>query len=302
MELSWCRSFIAVVENGGFLAAAKATHRAQSRISAHVAAVEKETGERLLNRDIYPATLTTAGQAFLPHARAAVAEWEAALAAAAWATGRIQGKISVGTFPSVSSQLLAPTIARFGAEHPDVTFEVHEGPISWLDEALARRAVELTIRPMFEDNALINVDKERLLEDRFVVIAPREHRLGTRLSVALADLSGEALISTGEAGFDPHLGVEFWELMADVPIDRVRSLAVTQPTTVFAFTRAGLGIGMLGSIAGRMVEDPSLVVLPIEDSHATRDVGMYWAKNRALSAATSHFMVSLRATVEEFIG
>lgn len=300
MELSWCKSLIAVVEHGGFLAAAKATNRAQSRISAHVAAVEKEAGARLLDRSIHPPTLTTAGLALLPHARAAVAEWEAALASAAWMTGRIHGTIAIGSIPSVSSQLLAPTIAEFGAKHSDVTFEIHEGPNSWLDDALAHRTVEISIRPMFEDRASLGVNRQQLFEDRLVVIVPRLHRLAGKRSVALADLSGEALISTGEAGFDPHLGSEFRELMADTPIDRRRSLAVSQPTTVFSFVRAGIGIGMIGSLAARMIDDRSLLSLPIEEPHAMRQIGLYWSRSRPLSAAAGEFMIALRATAEQF--
>lgn len=295
MELSWCRSFIAVVEHGGFLAAARITHRAQSRISAHVAALEQEAGERLLNRDVHPPTLTSAGQAFLPHARAAVAEWQAALAAVSWTTGRIHGKIALGSIPSVSARLLAPALTSFGAEHPDVTFEVHEGPNSWLDEALAHRTVEIAIRPMFEHTPPVGVERRQLLEDRFVILAPRSHPLAQRRSVSMADLAGHALITTGEAGLDPHVGSEFRELLADVPIDRQRSLAVTQPTTVFSFVQAGIGIGMIGALAASMMGDPSLVVLPIDEDRARRRIGMYWAKTRPLSPVASEFIRALEA-------
>lgn len=297
MELSWCRSFLAVLEHGGFLAAANATHRAQSRVSAHVASLEKAIGERLLNRDVHPPTLTVAGEAFLPHARAAVADWQAGMAAVAWTGGRVRGTVSVGSIPSVNSEILAPAIARIMDDYPGVTFEVHEGPNSWLDDSLAHRVVELMIRPMFEESGLVNVRRELLFEDRFVVVVPRDHRFAGRDSIELGELDGEALISTGEAGFDPHVGVEYRALLADVNIRRERSLAVTQPTTVFAFVRAKIGIGFIGALAARMLSSTDLVVVPIADPDAQRRIGMYWAQTRTLSPAAVEFMSAVREVV-----
>lgn len=293
-ELAWCRSFLAVLEHGGFLAAAKATHRAQSRISAHVAALEDEVGARLLNRDVHPPTLTRAGEAFLPHARAAVTEWQSGLSAAAWTAGQIHGNVAVGSIPSVSSQLIAPAIGRFATEHPDVTFEVHEGPNSWLDDALAHRLVDLSVRPMFEDSAMVGVTKQELLRDPFVLIVRRDHPFAERGAVRLSDLEGESLISTGEAGFDPHVGVEYRTLLAEVAINREHSLAVTQPTTVFAFVKQGIALGLIGSLAARMMMDPELCVVTVIDDAASRRIGMYWAKTRPLSPVASAFMSVLR--------
>src|SRR5690606_17827497 len=145
MELTWCQSFIAVYEMGGFTAAANVLHRSQSRVSAHVAALEREVGERLLHRDVHPPTLTAAGEVFLPHARGVVDEWTAAVAAARTLQGEVRGTVAVGSVPSVSHQVLGPLFARFTEAHPGVFFEVHEGPNTWLDEALAHRTIELAL-------------------------------------------------------------------------------------------------------------------------------------------------------------
>ncbi|WP_081746860.1 LysR family transcriptional regulator [Arthrobacter sp. H5] len=240
MELTWCRSFVAVHELGGFSAAARSLHRAQSRVSAHIASLESLLGESLLNRDVHPPTLTSAGEAFLPHARGAIAEWTAAQAAVVARTGRVSGSVAVGSIPSVSSQILAPLFARFANMHPEVTFEVHEGPNSWLDDALTHRMVELTIRPMMEEQPLVGIDRRSLLTDPFVVVLRRDDPLAGKEKVSLQDLKSSAVITTGEAGLDARIGREYHQLLAEVGVDRERSMAVTQPTTVFAFVKEGL--------------------------------------------------------------
>ncbi len=57
-RLDWIVSFVAVARHRGFSAAAKATFRSQSRISEHVADLEKSLGVQLFDRTAHPAVLT----------------------------------------------------------------------------------------------------------------------------------------------------------------------------------------------------------------------------------------------------
>jgi LysR family carnitine catabolism transcriptional activator len=301
VELTWCRSFVAVYELGGFSAAARSLHRAQSRISAHVAALEQIVGEPLLNRDVHPPTLTRAGETFLPHARAAIAEWTAAVGAVTSLSGRIKGTLALGAVPSVSSQIIAPLISAMSAVHPGLTFELHEGPNSWLDDALAHRAVEACIRPIVEQGSQAGVIRRPLLTDRFVVVARPDHELAAFDVVPLAKLAGFPVITTGEAGLDARVGLEYRQVLAPISIDRARSMAVTQPTTVFALVRAGVGVGLIGSLAADMIRDDSLVSRPVDEPNAQREIGVYWAGTRQLSAAAQVFLEEVRGFVAQQI-
>jgi DNA-binding transcriptional LysR family regulator len=292
VELSWCRSFIAVHEQGGFAAAARALHRSQSRVSAHVADLEAEVGDVLFYRDVHPPALTAAGAAFLPHARAAVAEWQAAIGAVAAEKGEVRGEVAIGGIPSVSAVLLAPLLASFGVQHPDVRFTVHEGPNSWLDEALAHRTIELALRAMSDERSR-GIGRKVLFTDPFRVVLRRDHRAAEKQIVDIDDLAGLPVITTGEAGLDAHIGGEFRETLAAANIEVSRSLAVTQPTTVYAFVRAGIGIGVLGELATRIVHDPEVVVRPLRAKRAWRRVGLHWAETRRMSPAATEFAAAL---------
>ena len=72
-HIDWLETFVAVVDSGGFSAAAAAVHRSQSRVSAHVAALEQALGVTLFDRRHRPVGLTDAGEAYLPHAREVLA-------------------------------------------------------------------------------------------------------------------------------------------------------------------------------------------------------------------------------------
>ncbi|QOR72439.1 LysR family transcriptional regulator [Ruania alkalisoli] len=302
MELTWCQSFIAVHETGGFSTAARSLHRSQSRISAHVAGLEKYVGDRLFHRDVHPPTLTAAGAAFLPHARGMVDEWTAAVASVGMLREEVHGTVAVGSVPSASTQILAPVLAGFATTHPHVRFEVHEGPNSWLDEALARRTIEIALRPVIEQRHDATVQRVVLVRDPFVLVLPEEHPLAQHEQVDLAELAGEAVITTGEAGLDARIGAEFRTLLAPFDVDEARSMAVTQPTTVFSFVSHGLGLGLIGDLPGRMLNVPGLVTRLVRHPDAYRDIAAHWATTRRLSPAGAIFLDEVRASCDRIFG
>ncbi|MBQ0071950.1 MAG: LysR family transcriptional regulator [Spirochaetales bacterium] len=69
MDIETLKLFIAVVEQGTFLKAAKVTNTTQPNISKHIASLEKECGVRLFIRDKAGARLTEEGKLFLSAAR-----------------------------------------------------------------------------------------------------------------------------------------------------------------------------------------------------------------------------------------
>ena len=56
------RAFIAVVDSGGFSAAARGSGRSKALMSKYVAELEEELGARLLNRNTRKLSLTEAGE------------------------------------------------------------------------------------------------------------------------------------------------------------------------------------------------------------------------------------------------
>src|ERR1700716_1498179 len=83
MELRHLRYFIAVAEEGSLtLAAEKRLHTAQPSLSRQIRDLEYEVGVQLMSRSVHGIELTAAGNAFLDHARLALAQVDAAVEAA----------------------------------------------------------------------------------------------------------------------------------------------------------------------------------------------------------------------------
>ncbi|MBX2884965.1 MAG: LysR family transcriptional regulator [Granulosicoccus sp.] len=64
MNLRWLKDFIAVAELGSFSRAAESRAITQPAMSRHIKGLEDQLGFQLIDRSIFPATLTTAGQKF----------------------------------------------------------------------------------------------------------------------------------------------------------------------------------------------------------------------------------------------
>jgi hypothetical protein len=139
VKISWVRSFLAVAERGGFGAATSKLHLSQSRVSAHVSALEELLGFELLERRVRPTALTEPGRIFAEHAKKALDALQDGIEAARAALRPGYGHLVVGTYPSVSSVFLPSVLAALGASHPAMSIEFLEGNASSLEASQTSR-------------------------------------------------------------------------------------------------------------------------------------------------------------------
>ena len=69
LDLELLRSFVSVVDAGGFTRAGERVHRTQSTVSQQIRRLEEDLGQTLLNRDGRAVTPTEAGERLLSYAR-----------------------------------------------------------------------------------------------------------------------------------------------------------------------------------------------------------------------------------------
>src|SRR3954462_11815253 len=125
VELRHLAALEAVGRTRSFGAAARELGYTQSAVSQQIAHLERQVGQRLVDRPggPPPVALTAAGRLLLRHADAIVAQIDAAQAdMAAFAEGAA-GPLRVGIYQSVGARILPPLLRRFRAAWPRV--EVH---------------------------------------------------------------------------------------------------------------------------------------------------------------------------------
>src|SRR3954468_14272288 len=125
MELRQLAYVVAVAEEGSFTRAAEREHVAQPAVSAQVRRLEAELGQPLFARGPGPVTLTAAGEAVLPFARAALASAAGVRTVVDELAGLLRGRVAVGVVPSIAHRL-AGVLAAFHAAHPGVEITLAE--------------------------------------------------------------------------------------------------------------------------------------------------------------------------------
>src|SRR5689334_18870990 len=119
-------TFVQVVENGSFSAAARRLDISATMASAHVQALEEQLGARLLQRTTRKVSVTEIGQAYYETAARILTELEAAdrAAAALQSTPRGRLRLHVG---SHIVRFVAPVLSEYMKLYPDLSVELTMG-------------------------------------------------------------------------------------------------------------------------------------------------------------------------------
>ncbi|MEU8758983.1 LysR family transcriptional regulator [Streptomyces sp. NPDC048659] len=262
----------AVADHRTVTAAAAALYLTPSAVSQQLAALEQETGHRLVDRNARGARLTPAGEILLSHANAVLAQLERAEAElAAYGSGEA-GTVTVAAFATGIGLAVAPAIGSLARTSPGIRVRVQdaEGDESLL-MVLDRQvdvavAVEYRGAPREDDPRLTRVP---LYAEPFDVVLPPDHALAGRERISLAELAKDPWIgqSAGNpchdvtvlaceyAGFEPgfaHVSDDF--------------------RAVVALAGAGAGVALVPRSALRGTDLTGVVVRPVDGVAPTRRV------------------------------
>ncbi len=117
-SLAALRAFCAVAESGGFSRAADRLGSTQTAVSHQIAQLEGWIGSSLFDRGRSGAALTPRGASLHPVVSETLTRLEAALRAARADSG--QQRVTLAVTPEFSSQWLAPRLAGFVQQFPDI--------------------------------------------------------------------------------------------------------------------------------------------------------------------------------------
>src|SRR3954454_24401933 len=286
-----------VAARGSFSAAAESLSFTQSAVSQQVAALERESGAKLIERFPRGIRLTDAGRALVDHADAILARLDDAEEELAAIAGLRGGRLRIATFQSAGATLVPRAVGEFHRRHPGVDVTVKQDDFG-AERGLTAGEVDVAIVMDFADTPLTEPQLElvHLLDDPYDVVLPRDHELAGRAKVDVADLADERWVvptvgsgcregvvgSCRLSGFAPRLAIESDE-----------------NTQMQAFVAAGLGVAMFPRL-GLSTVHPGVVMRPSAGRVLTRRV---WAATLAgsyCSPATEAMIEILRDAASEF--
>src|SRR6266516_2768038 len=171
MELRHLRYFIAVADAGSLtVAAEQKLHTSQPSLSRQIRDLEQEVGVQLMHRSAHGIELTSAGKAFLDHARMALVQAEAAKEAALRA-----------------AQPARPTFALGFMSGAEIRLSSDYSPV--LAKALMRRKLDAAfIRP---EEQMGDLSYRRVRTDPLVFVFPSDHRLASQAAITPQEIANE---------------------------------------------------------------------------------------------------------------
>ncbi|MEW2166741.1 LysR family transcriptional regulator [Streptomyces sp. NPDC007084] len=263
MDLRQMEVVVAVAEEGGFTAAARRLHVVQSAVSSTVRALERELGTPLFDRTTHRVSLTPAGEAFVPAARAALRAAEQARAAVDLARGQLRGTLTVGTMQGVWADLHKP-LAALRAEHPGIVVRLRQAAVVDIRQALREGTVDLAVVALDRQQQRGLVTRLLSREEMVLVSAPRRAVAGSGPdgTVTLAEAAGLPLVDF-VPGWAIRLSVD--RAFRAAALERETTFEVNDIVAAAELVRNDLGVCVMpASIAARF---PDLVTRAF-DRHA----------------------------------
>lgn len=116
--------FVAVVEAGGFSAAAKRLEATPAAVSRRIKGLEQRLGVRLLQRTTRKIRLTEAGELYFREVRAMLADLRAVEQHLDEVTGQATGQLRIAAPMSFGQRRLAPLLPQFALAHPKLSISL----------------------------------------------------------------------------------------------------------------------------------------------------------------------------------
>ncbi|TDD13036.1 LysR family transcriptional regulator [Kribbella turkmenica] len=275
--------FVAVAEELSFTRAAQRLFTVQSTVSAAVRALETDLRTTLFDRSTRRVTLSAAGAALLPEAKAALEALDRARAAVEEASAGLRGNIRIGTLARLGLVNLAELLGAFHRKYPLVDVQVATSPRG--SSGLAD-----DVRHGRLDVALVGLSRSELhgLEIRdlatvpFVVLLPSSHPLAGRPEVRLDELRTERFVDMPR-GFGNRSMVD--RAFDDAGLPRRIQVEVPELTTIPDYVRVGLGVAVVPQLEPAAA--PGVAQLPIAGADLSWTLSVVTVSGRRPSRAVT---------------
>src|SRR5215207_5570757 len=266
MELDDLRSFVEVVESGGFGRAAARLGISKSMVSRRIARMEADLGTRLLSRTTRGIAPTETGLDLKARGERILAELEDAREAVARHGGEIVGRLRLSVSLAFGVRHVAPVLAELARQHPRLEMDV-----SYSDRTvdLIGERFDAAIRiGTLKDSTLV---ARRIAPARGLVFASPEYLAHHGRPRTPADLARhECLIYTGSSALD-------WVFRAgkrSIPIRPQGRLRSDNGDAIRQWAVEGLGVGIGPSfLLSDDIESGQLE--PLLHEYALPELGIY---------------------------
>jgi DNA-binding transcriptional LysR family regulator len=253
LSLERLRVLHAIGTYGSVTGAAEALHVTTSAISQQMAKLEREVGQRLLERSGRGVRLTGTAELLVVHAGQMLSLAERAEADLEAHRGAVVGRLSLAAFATAARGLVPPALGDLRRDHPRLRVGLEEAEPHETVPRVARGDVDVAIVQSWSGHPLAlpeDLSRAALLDDVADVALAEGHPLAARGTVDIEELAGEPWI-TWSRGWICNAWLLHTLRSCGVEPDIAHTAA--EHHTQLALVAAGLGV----AIIPRLGRDPA---------------------------------------------
>ncbi|BFM07597.1 LysR family transcriptional regulator [Halioxenophilus aromaticivorans] len=288
MDTDALKAFIAIAELGSFSRAAETLYLTQPAVSKRIASLEDKLDHTLFDRAGRSITLTEAGRALLPRAKAILAATDEAVQAINDLSGQVKGELKLTTSHHLGLHYLPKYLRHYGDRYPEVKLalnfkdseialqQVLDGEVELAALTLATQADERLVEAMVWD-------------DPMAFVAAADHPLSSMASPGIKDLAQYPAIV-------PEANTFTTQLLSDAFTAAGLTLETRMATNYLETIKTLVSIGLGWGVLPITMVDGGFTTLPVLDKPLVRRLGIIHHRDRSLSNASQAFLDLLLAS------
>jgi DNA-binding transcriptional LysR family regulator len=277
-------AFITVAEVRNFGKAGERLSLSASAVSQLVAELESSIGFRLFDRTTRSVSLSPAGREFLPSAKSVLRHMELAQAAADDIRNRAAGVVRIAAPLVIASTVLPAAIKAYTERRPKVVIRIRDAAVGSLVDMVNNADVDLAVGP--DQPVADDVVRLDLFKSPWVLWCSPSHPLAKDCEISWAQLRQYPLVVAGR-DYERTVALTHAGVADDdriTPVDIVDNIS-----TALGMAAEGLALTIAPAYVGLLARPLGLVMCPIVQPEAMRQVCLYHSASRAVSPAAEGF-------------
>ncbi|WP_169253314.1 LysR family transcriptional regulator [Brevibacterium sp. 'Marine'] len=268
-DLNRLRVWRAVVKAGSVNAAARNLQYAPASVSQHIIALERTVGYPIYRRSGRGIEITDAGRQLADESEPLFVEAKRLEALTEAVRTGPRPRLTIGCFSSVAKEWIPTVLGEVVRRYPDLRFDIMTNePLIGTE----RRFGDLDIANEpghAEPQEVSGYRREELIDDEYMVVLPRGHRLSAQRNVAVGELAEEPMVDLSVIGGPTQEVVEHVTQAAGFSPKYVAR--ADDHYGILAMVSAGIGVTVLPRLAiGELPAD--LTARPLVDPTPIRRV------------------------------
>jgi len=285
LKLQQLRYVLAVLDDGGFKAAAKRLHRTQPALSLGVRELEGCLGAPIFERQ-GAGGLTPFGEICVPRFRELLGVHDRVLKDLDDVVNQRSGRVEVVTAPSVARRYMPSVLNQFLRRYPSLEIVLHDGPADVVADMVRTGGVEFGVSSLWGEAD--DLEFGPLVEDEVGVVCHHTHPLADANSLQWQDLIGQAMIRNGTS-----------RLLETTPAENLlpdSRIYISEMISIVAMLETGTAYTTLPRLAFQDSVS-TLRFIPLKNPAVKREIGIITRRGVTASPAAQIVIKALRRAI-----